>query len=276
MCGAKNIEELSFKAERGIGQGESASSMQWTVLYDMVLESIDPKNKKLHKDESLQEYINEIARDAALYAYADDLATCSAGPQAEYTQQLQAKWLCTFCAFSGLMIYAGKIKATIVGNKRDQRHDPQTKPDGTKYCPSTLTVYDHQWEPTECPIDPTLTTYKDLGVHLALRCKNNDAFDRRQKTKAAAMLSHLLTQARPQQAKIGYIRFKIMPIILYMAQVSNWSLKQYCSLNALFTENYQKLLSLLKKSPEAIKYLLNKYNGIGLLKKVSDLAQEYK
>jgi hypothetical protein len=38
MCGAKNIKELSFEAERGIGQGKSASSLQWTVLYDMVLE----------------------------------------------------------------------------------------------------------------------------------------------------------------------------------------------------------------------------------------------
>jgi hypothetical protein len=53
MCGAKNTEELSFEAERGIGQGESASSLQWTVLYDMVLEWIDPKNRKLHEDESI-------------------------------------------------------------------------------------------------------------------------------------------------------------------------------------------------------------------------------
>jgi hypothetical protein len=142
-------------------------------------------------------------------------------------------------------------------------------------------VYDHQWEPTECPIDPTLTTYKYLGVHLDLRCKNTDTFDR-QKEKAAAMLSHLLTHAGPLQAKIDYIRFKIMPIILYMAQVSlymaqvsNWSLSQYRSLDAPFTENYCKLLSLPKKSPEAIIYLPKKYCGIGL-PKVLDLAQKYK
>jgi hypothetical protein len=66
-----------------------------------------------------------------------------------------------------------------------------------------------------------------------------------------------------------------MPIILYTAQVSNWSLSQNRSLNAPFNENYRKLLSLLKKSPEAITYLPNKYCGIGL-PKVSDLAQKYK
>jgi hypothetical protein len=92
---------------------------------------------------------------------------------------------------------------------------------------------------------------------------------------AAAMLSHLPNQAGPPQAKIDYIRFKIMPIILYTAQVSNWSLSQYCSLDAPFTENYRKLLSLPKKSPEAIKYLPNKYCGIGL-SMVLDLAQKYK
>jgi hypothetical protein len=43
MYGTKNIEELSFKAERGIRQGVSASSLQWTLMYDMVLEWINPK-----------------------------------------------------------------------------------------------------------------------------------------------------------------------------------------------------------------------------------------
>jgi hypothetical protein len=126
-------------------------------------------------------------------------------------QQLQAKWLSAVCTFPRLTIHPGKIKETVVGNKIDQRHDPRTKLDGTKYCSSTLTIYDNQWEPTECPIVPTLTTYKYLGVHLDLCCKITDAFDR-QKEKAAAMLSHLLTQAGPPQAKIDYIRFKIISI----------------------------------------------------------------
>jgi hypothetical protein len=192
-------------------------------------------------------------------------------------QQLSAKWRSAFCAFSGLTIHPDKIKATIV-SKIDSKHELKTKPDGTKYCPSTLQVYDHQWEPTECPIDPTLAIYKYLGVHLELRCKNNDAFER-EKEKAAAMLSHLLPQAGPPQAKIDYIQFKIMPIILYTAQVFDWLLKQYHSLNAPapFTKNYRKLLSLPKKSPHAIMYmyLSNKYCDIGL-PKVLDLAQKWK
>jgi hypothetical protein len=80
ICGATYIEELSFEAERGIGQDESAISLQRTLLYDMVLEWIDPKNRKLLEDENLREYSKEKARVAATYAYADDLATCSANP----------------------------------------------------------------------------------------------------------------------------------------------------------------------------------------------------
>jgi hypothetical protein len=83
MCNATNIEELTFEAERGIGQGESVSSQQWALLYDMLLKWIDSKNRNLHEDKNLREYSNETARDAAIYAFADDLATCSAGPQAE-------------------------------------------------------------------------------------------------------------------------------------------------------------------------------------------------
>jgi hypothetical protein len=58
-------------------------------------------------------------------------------------QQLQAKWLSEFCAFYGLTLHPGKIKATIVG-KIDPKHELKTKLDETKYCPSTLTVFDHQ------------------------------------------------------------------------------------------------------------------------------------
>jgi hypothetical protein len=41
--------DLSFSAERGIGQGESASSLMWTALYDILLEWIDPANRQMHQ-----------------------------------------------------------------------------------------------------------------------------------------------------------------------------------------------------------------------------------
>jgi hypothetical protein len=93
----------------------------------MVLEWINPKNRQLHVNENLQEYSDQTAINAAPSAYADDLATCSAGPQTEYIQ-------------------------------------------------------------IKCPINPTLTTYKYLGVYLDLRCKNTDAFDRQNKKQQPCCL----------------------------------------------------------------------------------------
>jgi hypothetical protein len=90
-CGAKNIEELSFATKPGIGQEDNASRLQWTLLYDMVSEWVDSKNRQLHVNENLREYSNAAVRDAAPYAYAVDLlAAYSAGPQVEYMQPLQS------------------------------------------------------------------------------------------------------------------------------------------------------------------------------------------
>jgi hypothetical protein len=60
------------------------------------------------------------------------------------------------------------------------------------------------------------------------------------------MLSNLMIQPGSPQVKIDYIRFKIMPIVLYTGQVSNWT--QYRLLDEPFTETYRKLLSLPRKS----------------------------
>ena len=89
MSAAADKHDLSFRAERGIGQGESASSLQWTVLYDILLEWIDPRNRHLHQDETLEPYDDRTAQDSAPFAYADDLATCSSGIKAQYMQQLR-------------------------------------------------------------------------------------------------------------------------------------------------------------------------------------------
>jgi hypothetical protein len=110
-----------------------------------------------------------------------------------------------------MSIYPVKIKTNIVG-KIAHMYESRTKPDETTYCLSTLRVYDH----TEFPINPTLATYKYLGVHIDLRCKNNDAFDR-EKKKSSSQTVPSPTQAILPHAKIAYMQFKIMLIILYTA-----------------------------------------------------------
>jgi hypothetical protein len=86
-CGAKKNCPLKLKIILAKEKVLVVCSRLYSITW------IDPTNKKLHEDENLREYGNETANEAAPYAYEDDLATCSAVPQAEYMQQLQANWL---------------------------------------------------------------------------------------------------------------------------------------------------------------------------------------
>jgi hypothetical protein len=250
--------DLSFQAERGIGQGESASSLMWIALYDILLEWIDPANRFLHTSETQLSYSNEDIEKTKMSAYADDLCTITGGPNGAYMQTLQAKWLSAFCAFTGLELHPKKIKPTIVGPVR-------------KHHLKHLKVYNHQWELINCPILPELETYKYLGVQLDLRNKPLQSFHRLLET-ATTSLSHLMNQVASPTIKIDYIRFKIIPIVLYTAVCSNWTLAQYRKLDVPFSQNYRKILCLPEKSPTALLYLPQSMAGIGL-PKVSDLAQ---
>jgi hypothetical protein len=138
----------------------------------MVLEYIDPKNRNLDVNKNLRECSNETASYAALSCHM--LCWSTSGIYATASGKVALRILCIIWTD----IHLGKIKGTIVDYEINRKLELKTKPDETKKKSSTLTVFDFQWEPTECPIDSTLATYKCLGVHLDLHCKNNDVFDR--------------------------------------------------------------------------------------------------
>ena len=249
--------DLSFRAERGIGQGESASSLMWIALYDILLEWIDPANRFLHTGER-NTYSNDDIDKTTMAAYADDLCTITGGMNRAYMQQIQAKWLSAICAFTGLVLHPKKIKPTILG------------PIPLHHL-RALTVYDHNWQAIQVPLLPQLETYKYLGVHLDLRNKPAKAFNRLLQT-ATTSLAHLLRQPASPKIKIDYIRFKILPNILYTAVCSNWTLDQFRQLDLPFSQTYRKILCLPAKAPTALLYLPQSMTGIGL-PRVSDLAQ---
>ena len=122
--------DLSFQAERGIGQGESASSnLMWIALCDMF-------NYFLHTLEKESIYSEDNILKARMAAYGD-------GQKRALMQSLLAKWLSTFCTFTGMVLHPNKIKPTIV------------------------------------PILPEIKAYKYLAVHLDLRNKSIHAFNKR-------------------------------------------------------------------------------------------------
>ena len=201
---------LGFTADRGIGQGESASSLLWVAMYDILLEWIDPRNVHLHADEvSDRPFSADDIRRAIINAYADDLATITGGPRAADMQQQQAVWLSAFCALTGLVMHPAKIHATLLGPL-----PPGPLP--------TLSVYNQRWEEVACTVDALVPTIKYLGVHLDLR---HDGHSQYEATLAdiECRLSHLLLQAGSPQTKIAMIQSKILPVARYTAIVANWT-----------------------------------------------------
>ena len=268
-------DPLYFIPQRGIGQGESASSLMWVAVYDILLDWIDPTNKALHPAT-----FSELCRPthvntptppdstspkvyALSNAYADDLATITTGPRAYSVQALQAEWISAFCAFTGLQLNMQKIVSVSLG-----KHAHTT--------PKFITVYDHNWQPTRCPIQtrPQGLTYLGLLLdHILV----NDATEGYTVlyNKANAMLEHLLDQPGPPQAKIDFIRFKILPVILHTAQCTNWSLAQYRKLDVPFTRAYKTILVLPIHCATTLLYLPATSGGVGL-PRLSDRVQVMK
>ena len=94
---------LGFCPQRGIGQGESASSLMWVAVYDILLDWIEPHNTHLHPfnfaDLSRPTHISTPdshttrtnTAPPVSNAYADDLATITTGSRAHPIQQQQAE-----------------------------------------------------------------------------------------------------------------------------------------------------------------------------------------
>ena len=114
-------------------------------------------------------------------------------------------------------------------------------------------------------------TSEYFGVHLDLRNNPLESYERVLQD-ATNRLSHLLRQPGSPSVKIDYIRFKILPIVLYTALCSNWTLLQYRALDQPFSQTYRKILCLPAKAPTAMLYLPSSMAGIGL-PRVSDQAQ---
>jgi len=253
--------DLAFQAERGIGQGESASSLLWVALYDILLEWIDPRNSELHTAEGMSDKFSaEDIAQTIINAYADDLATITGGPRAEQMQQQQATWLSAFCAFTGLTMHPRKIQATTLGPP------PLNQP--------RLSFFDQDWTEIQCQVNTEIPAIRYLGVDLDLRHDGTEQFDA-VLLDLECRLSHLLLEAGSPQTKLEFIRNKILPIARYTAIVANWSLAQYRKLDRPLSSAYRKILALPTTMPTALLYLPAKYCGIGLAR-LSDQAQVQK
>jgi hypothetical protein len=176
------FQHLTYLVDREIGRGESASSLMWTALYDILLEWIEPANRQLHEAVTNLDYDQTDIDNTNTVSYADNLATVTGGPRAEYMQQLQATWLSAFCAFTGLVMHPAKIISIILGStprKYQQQFiiGPLTFEDKTD-----IIVHDHQWILISCEVDAKLSTVKYFGIHLDLQTRRKWPMRRHYKT----------------------------------------------------------------------------------------------
>jgi hypothetical protein len=92
---------------------------------------------------------------------------------------------------------------------------------------------------------------------------------------ARARNSHLLQQPASPDAKIDFIQFKILPIILATAKLANWTMTAYQELNKPFTQAYKRILAFPLKIPTTLFYLLTRLGGMGL-PRLSDRSKTQK
>ena len=240
--------DLAFTAQRGIGQGESASSLVWVAIYDILLDWLTPL----------------LTRTSQLNAYADDLATITTGIHALADHQRLAGRISAFCAFTGMSLNYTKIVPVILG------------PTSIRLTIAALSLYDHNWNCIPCPLQRHPEGLKYLGVTLDHLITNepHKSLDALIQT-ATTLVTHLLDQPAPPHIKLDYIRFKIIPILLARAVCGNWSLSNFRKLDKPLTRAYRLLLALPAKFPNALFYLPHQYGGNNL-PRLSDLAQTTK
>ena len=83
----------AFHPERGIGQGDTPSTLIFVAVFDILLTLIDQSST------------------GEAHAYADDLVHMA---PSLYDQQRQADLVCGFCAITGLEISLTKVEAISI------------------------------------------------------------------------------------------------------------------------------------------------------------------
>ena len=240
-----SLNDLTFTSQRGIGQGESASSLVWVAVYDILLDLLQSITEK----------------NGSLNAYADDLASVTTGPNSFENHQKIAQLISAFCAFTGMQLNYKKIIPVLLGHS------------GIRSPTASLQLFDHHWKSIPCLLqrNPTNITY--LGVLLDYYISNDHQKNFNALFKLTnTLITKLLDQPGSPTVKINYIRFKIFPIILSRAACGNWSLSEYRKLDKPFTRAYRLLLANPQKFPDALHYLPHKYGGIEL-PRLSDHVQ---
>jgi hypothetical protein len=228
--------KTSFHPERGIGQGDTPSTLLFVAVFDILLTLLDSANTGIP------------------HAYADDLAHIATSLHA---QQLQADLVSAFCLLTGLEIASAKVEAITLNGQH--LHDNET-----------LVVHDWRWSPHLViqSNDSFWTRY--LGVFLDRSACDKHFQMAREKFKQACKFL-LLRHAPPNIKRLIFI-LCILPCIRYPAGLAPWTLQQYRDLDKIPYQLLKQIYGLRHTFPQALIYTPVALGGCGG-KSISDSIQ---
>jgi hypothetical protein len=208
----------SFHPERGIGQGDTPSTLLFVAVFDILLTLLDSANI------------------GTPHAYADDLAHIAPTLPA---QQLQADLVSAFCLLTGLEIASAKVEAITLNGQHLLDSE-------------TLVVHDWHWEPhlVVQSNDSFWTRY--LGVFLDRSACNKHYHMAKEKFQQACKF--LLLRHAPPSVKKMVLTLCILPCIRYPAGLAPWTLQQYRDLDKIPYQLHKQIYGLRLTFPQALIY----------------------
>ena len=230
----------AFRAERGIGQGDTPSTLIFIAVFDILLTLLDDSNT------------------GEAHAYADDLAHMA--PTLE-DQQTQADLVCGFCAFTGLEISLSKVEAISINYGRILHDTPQ------------LTSYNWWWVPhkVQHSSDGFWTRY--LGIWLDKDSCSKHFLNARHTLQTMCLALQKRT-APPDAKKLVYL-LCIKSQIRYPAGLAPWTLDQYRKLDKAATGLHRHIYGLRQTFPGGLIYAPIEMGGCGEMR-INDIAQMQK
>jgi hypothetical protein len=231
------LHQSSFHPDRGIGQGDTPSTLIFIAVFDILLTLLDSSST------------------GEPHAYADDLGHLA---KTLIAQQRQADLVCGFAAYTGIEISVPKVEAISIFNGRIMYDTP------------FLTLRDWKWTPhrIQHKDDGFWTRY--LGLYL-------DTNSCQQHFEAAAAqlskLCHVLKRKHaPPDAKRLVYTLSIKSQVRYPAGLAPWNLHQYHTLDRTPTSLLRQIYGLRSTFPTALIYTPISMGGCGE-ERISDSAQ---
>jgi hypothetical protein len=228
----------SIHPDRGIGQGDTPSTLLFIAVFDILLTLLDDSDT------------------GKAHAYADDLVHLA--PTLEL-QQRQADLVCGFCAFTGLEISLKKVEAISINHGGILRHIP------------FLVLRDWLWRTHRVQQSDDGYWVRYLGLFLDKHSCGRHFTAAKLKLRSLCRL--LTRKAAPPATKRLVYFLCVKSQIRYPAGLAPWTPTQYQELDRVPAELFfRNIYGLRRTAPTALIYAPQAVGGCGELR-INDVAQ---